>query len=85
MKYTETEIDNIATDIAITRGMQERRDAIKKLITDLQTEPVNIFSSNALLSDELKPLTRRQNTNGNNEVPRMDNILFENRMEEGTS
>lgn len=56
MKYTETEIDNIATDIAITRGMQERRDAIKKLITDLQTEPVNIFSSNALLSDELNRL-----------------------------
>lgn len=53
MKYTETEIDDIATDIAVMRGSQERRDAIKKLIADLQTEPANIFSSNAVLADSL--------------------------------
>ena len=56
MRYNQTEIDNIATDIAVMRGSQERRDAIKKLIADLQAEPANIFSSNALLSDELNRL-----------------------------
>ena len=38
MKYTQTDIDHIATDIAVMRGRSQRRDAIKKLINELQDD-----------------------------------------------
>ena len=53
MKYTYAEIDDIATDIAVTRGTQERRDAIKKLIAELQEEPAKVISSNLTLLGKL--------------------------------
>lgn len=47
---TQTEINEIAIEIAVTRGWQERRDAIKKLITDLQEEQAKVSPSNAVLA-----------------------------------